>query len=48
VAHLVGANPAKSLSPHTKGLGFNPHQGQKDRKKLKGGAKKKRQKKREK
>jgi hypothetical protein len=44
VAHLVGATPAKS--PQTKGLGFNPHQDQKDRKKSKGRAKKKRQKKR--
>jgi hypothetical protein len=41
VAHLVGATPAKS--PQTKGLGFNPHQDQKDRKKIKGRAKKKRQ-----
>jgi hypothetical protein len=46
VAHLVGATPAKS--PQTKGLGFNPHHDQKDRKKLKGRAKKKRQEKKEK
>jgi len=26
VARLVGANPAKSSSPHSKGLGFNPQQ----------------------
>ena len=33
VALLVGANPAKSPSPQSKGPGFNPQQDQKDRKK---------------
>jgi hypothetical protein len=36
------------MLPQTKGLGFNPHHDQKDRKKLKGRAKKKRQEKKEK
>jgi hypothetical protein len=38
----------KVMLPQTKGLGFNPHHDQKDRKKLKGRAKKKRQEKKEK
>jgi hypothetical protein len=33
VARLVGANPAKSSSPQSKGPGFNSQQDQKDRKK---------------